>query len=327
MALKLLLMGTGEFACPTFTALLDGPHQVVGLVTQPDRSGAGQHDHRHPLESLKVTCGERDIPVMQPRKVNDPESIATISALSPDLAVVAAYGQILRPELIEVPRLGTINLHASLLPRHRGATPIHHAILSGDTRTGVSVFQIEPAVDTGPVLGVVQADIEPGETTGELHDRLAELAVGLSLVVVDELDAGTTTRLEQDDAKATRAPRLTKSDAEIDWSVDAVAIDRHIRAMLPWPNPFTFLHSDDQEPRRLIIQAVETGPACPGASPGEVVVGEGIEGLVVGCGDGTVRVLRLQPEGRRSMDCEAFLRGSGRLEGAHLGPIDGSRSD
>ena len=187
MALKLLLMGTGEFAWPTFTALLDGPHQVVGLVTQPDRSGAGQHDHRHPLESLKVTCGERDIPVMQPRKVNDPESIATISALSPDLAVVAAYGQILRPELIEVPRLGTINLHASLLPRHRGATPIHHAILSGDARTGVSVFQIEPAVDTGPVLGMVQADIGPGETTGELHDRLAELAVDVSLVVVDEL--------------------------------------------------------------------------------------------------------------------------------------------
>lgn len=319
-------MGTGEFSCPTFAALADGLHQVVGLVTQPDRSGSGQHDHRHPLESIKSLCSERGIPVLQPPEVNTPESITAIADLSPDLAVVAAYGQILRPELIAVPRLGAVNLHASLLPRHRGATPIHHAILAGDTRTGVSVFQIEPAVDTGPVLGMVETAIEPDETTGRLHDRLAELAVGLAVSVVDALDEGTTTRLVQDNTQATRAPRLKKSDAEIDWSADAVAIDRHVRAMLPWPNPFTFLHVGDEAARRLIIQSIEVGPACDGVEPGEVVVGGEEEGLVVGCGAGTVRVLRLQPEGRRSMDCDEFLRGIGRLEGARLGPFTGTEA-
>ncbi len=180
MTLKLLLMGTGEFAVPAFAALADGPHQVVGLVTQPDRGGPGHHAPRHPLELIKSACLEQGVPVLQPPKVNDADAIAAIAALAPDLAVVAAYGQILRPELIGVPRLGAINLHASLLPRHRGATPIHHAILAGDTQTGVSVFQIEPAVATGPMLGVVRTEIGPRETTGGLHDRLSELAVGLA---------------------------------------------------------------------------------------------------------------------------------------------------
>ena len=264
MTLKLLLMGTGEFAVPAFAALADGPHEVVGLVTQPDRGGPGHHDHRHPLELIKSACLEQGVPVLQPPKVNDADAIAAIAALAPDLAVVAAYGQILRPELIGVPRLGAINLHASLLPRHRGATPIHHAILAGDTQTGVSVFQIEPAVDTGPLLGVVRTEIGPRETTGGLHDRLSELAVGLASQVVDGLDAGTVNPLVQDEDGATPAPRLKKADAAIDWSADAVAVDRHVRAMQPWPNPFTFLHGGGSEPRRLIVQSVETGPDLEG---------------------------------------------------------------
>jgi len=324
--LKLLLMGTGEFARPTFAALADGPHRVVGLVTQPDRSGSGQHDHRHPLEAIKSMCTQRGVPVLQPARVNTAEAVEEISRLAPDLAVVAAYGQILRPELIEVPRLGAINLHASLLPRHRGATPIHHAILAGDTRTGVSVFQIEPAVDTGPVLGMVDTPIEPGETTGELHDRLAELAVGLAIDAIDALEGGTTSPLAQDESHASAAPRLSKADAEIDWSGDSAAIDRHVRAMLPWPNPFTFLHLANQPPRRLIIQSVEAGPQCEGVGAGEVVVGEDIEGLVIGCGGGTVRVRRLQPEGRRSMESGEFLRGMGGLEGARLGPNSAAKT-
>ena len=326
MTLKLLLMGTGEFAHPTFAALADGRHRVVGLVTQPDRSGAGQHDHRHPLEAIKSTCSERGVPVLQPARVNTPEAIAEISRLSPDLAVVAAYGQILRPELIAVPLLGAINLHASLLPRHRGATPIHHAILAGDAQTGISVFQIEPAVDTGPVLGMLETGIEPAETTGDLHDRLSELAVGLAIEVIDSLDQGTSAPLVQDETDATSAPRLRKADAEIDWSGDSAAIDRHVRAMLPWPNPFTFLHQANQPPRRLIIQSVQAGPAWVPAAAGEVVVGEGIEGLVIACGGGTVRINRLQPEGRRSMESGEFLRGTGGLEGARFGPIPGSHS-
>ena len=220
--LKLLLLGTGDFARPAFAALADGPHGIVGLVTQPDRSGAGHHNHPHPMKDEFLGRG---VPVLQPPDVNSPETLDRLVALDADLAVVAAYGQILRPELLSIPRLGAINLHASLLPRHRGATPIQHAILAGDSRTGVSIFQIEPAVDTGPLLGTVCTTISDDETSGELHDRLAQLAVDLAVDVVEQLASGTTRPLQQDDSLATRAPRLVKSDAAIDWSCDATTLD------------------------------------------------------------------------------------------------------
>lgn len=318
MPLKLLLLGTGEFARPAFAALADGPHEIVGLVTQPDRGGPGHHNHPHPVKEEFL---ERGVPVLQPTDVNTPETLDRLATLDADLAVVAAYGQILRPELLTTLRLGAVNLHASLLPRHRGATPIHHAILAGDTRTGVSIFQIEPTVDTGPLLGTVCTTIADNETTGELHDRLAKLAAGLAVDVVERLASGTTQPLDQDDSLATRAPRLTKSDAAIDWSCDAATLDRHVRAMQPWPNPFTFLHATDAPPRRLIILAVEAGPRLDDIPPGTIVTDDDHDGLVIGCGGGTVRVTRLQPEGRRLMEAETFLRGTVLGPGAHLGPL------
>ncbi len=321
MPLKLLLLGTGDFARPAFAALADGPHGIVGLVTQPDRSGTGHHNHPHPMKDEFLGRG---VPVLQPPDVNSPETLDRLVALDADLAVVAAYGQILRPELLSIPRLGAINLHASLLPRHRGATPIQHAILAGDSRTGVSIFQIEPAVDTGPLLGTVCTTISDDETSGELHDRLAQLAVDLAVDVVEQLASGTTRPLQQDDSLATRAPRLVKSDAEIDWSCDATTLDRHVRAMQPWPNPFTFLHTADAPPRRLIILAVETGPLLDDIPAGTVVSGSDQDGLVVGCGGGTVRVTRLQPEGRRSMEAETFLRGTVLDPATRLGPRSGN---
>ena len=318
MSLKLVLMGTGEFAGPTFTALSEGSHEVAALVTQPSRSGPGHHDHANPLKEEFLN---RDIPVWQPIEASAPGSLEQLAALEADLFVVAAYGQILKPELLALPRLGAINVHASLLPRHRGASPIHHAILAGDEETGITIFQIEPRGDTGPVLGSTATRIGPRETSGELHDRLALLAVDLAVTVIDGLADGTARPQVQDDVLATRAPRLKKSDAAIDWSVHAAAIDRRVRAMQPWPKPFTFLHSTDQPPRRLILVDVVAGPSDVSGEPG-LILETGESGLVVRCADGSAVITRLQPEGRRVMDVGEFLRGTEVREGDRLGPFN-----
>ena len=317
MTLKLVLMGTGEFAAPTFSALAEGGHEVVALVTQPSRSGPGHHDHAN---ALKEEFLARNIPVWQPADASAPESLDLLAAAEADLFVVAAYGQILKPGLLALPRLGAINVHASLLPRHRGASPIHHAILAGDDETGITIFRIEPRVDTGPVLGRVTTRIGTRETSGDLHDRLALLAVDLAETVVDELAEGTARPQVQDEVLATRAPRLKKADAAVDWSVDAAAIDRRIRAMQPWPNPFTFLHSADEPPRRLIVVDVAAGPPDVSGPPG-LVLQAGESGIVVGCGDGSAVITRLQPEGRRVMDAGEFLRGTVVHNGDRMGPI------
>lgn len=317
MALKLLLVGTGTFALPTFRVLCDGPHDVLGLVTQPDRHGPGQHRHRHPV---KEELTGRGLAVYQPADVNAAESIELLDELGADLCVVAAYGQILSPEFLQVPSLGAINLHASLLPRHRGASPIHHAILAGDAETGVSVFQIEPRVDTGPVLGSVSTPILPRETSGELEQRLSELAAELTSRVLDELVDGRIVPLHQDESQATRAPRLTKADGAIDWDCEPAEVDRQVRAMQPWPRAFTFLLSSDSPPRRLIVIEVEPGDreTAHDGDPGRIVIAEAGR-LVVNARGGTVRLLTVQPEGRRAMSAEEFLRGAAIAKGDRLG--------
>src|SRR5229473_6207370 len=173
--LNLVMMGTGEFALPTFESLYGTPHPVVGLFTQPDRTGHGHHRSlQNPMKQLAI---ERGTPVFQPERVNTPEALADLRALEPDLLVVAAYGQILSPELLGIPRLGTINVHASLLPKYRGAAPVAYAILNGDAETGVSIIQVLPQLDAGPILAVIRTPIGPQETAGILEDRLAKLAV------------------------------------------------------------------------------------------------------------------------------------------------------
>ncbi|MEZ6045503.1 MAG: methionyl-tRNA formyltransferase [Planctomycetaceae bacterium] len=185
--MKLVMMGTGVFALPTFQALLDSEHQVVGLFTQPDRTGRGHHRHVNPL---KVLAEEKDIPVFQPVKANTPESINDLKSLDADLCVVAAYGQILSADLLGTPRLGAINLHASLLPKYRGAAPIQWAMIKGERETGVTIFQIEPKLDAGPVWGVVSTPINESETYGELQDRLADLGAALCINVLKKSKQG-----------------------------------------------------------------------------------------------------------------------------------------
>lgn len=318
MSLRLLMMGTGTFALPTFRALCDSANDVVGLVTQPDRKGRGHHQHTNPLKDLAV---ERGLPVFQPDSANDDQSLARLREFQADMFVVAAYGQILSADLLGIPPLSVINVHASLLPKYRGAAPILYAILNGESETGITIFRIEPRLDAGPILGMVSTPIGPKETTGELEERLAHLAPALTLNVIDQLEAGTAVESVQDVNRVTKAPRLRKEQGAIDWSQPSHQIERHIRAMQPWPKPFTFLHASEHRPMRLLILDVDPIDDCLGdMSPGELLAANEEAALIVRTGDGAVRVNRLQPAGKRPMSAEEFLRGHVIHQGDRFGP-------
>ncbi|NOX54348.1 MAG: methionyl-tRNA formyltransferase [Planctomycetes bacterium] len=325
MALKLLMMGSDDFGVPTFRAICESRHEVVGLVTQPDRSGRGHHRHRNPMKQWAVQKG---LPVFQPEKINTEDSIERLRAFGADLFVVAAYGQILSPQVIGIPPLGVINVHASILPKYRGAAPVQYAILNGDTETGVTIFQIQPELDAGPILAVERTPIHAKETAGELESRLAELSAPLVLRVIDGLEAGTLQARPQDASQATRAPRLKKKDGLIDWSQPAVQIERHIRAMQPWPKAFTFLTRQGGQPMRLcLLEAEPVELAAVQAEipsgrsdeegkpqsqhhrrPGEVILATR-KRVVVQTGKEGLEILRIQPEAKRVMRIEEFLCG------------------
>lgn len=309
-------MGTGTFALPTFLALYDSPHEVVGLFTQPDRSGRGHHHHPHPMKEAAVARGT---PVFQPASVNTLESLEQLRSLKADLAVVAAYGQILSADLLAIPRLGAINLHASLLPKYRGAAPIQYAVIQGETETGVTIFQIEPKLDAGPILGVVSTPIGPKETAGDLEDRLAVLSVPLTLDVIQRLESGTATPVVQASAKATRAPRLKKEDGQIRWNRPSLEIDCLIRGLQPWPVAASWLLRNGHPPQRLQILSVSPADSTDAAAaPGTVVAADG-KRLVVRTGDGALRIESVRPEGKRAMDISEFLRGHPVREGDRFG--------
>jgi methionyl-tRNA formyltransferase len=306
-ALRLVMMGTGEFALPTFEALYGTRQDVAALFTQPDRTGEGHH--RSLQNPLKVLALAQGTPVFQPEKVNTPEALADLRACRADLLVVAAYGQILSEELLRIPRLGTINVHASLLPKYRGAAPVAYAILNGESETGVSIIQVLPALDAGPILAVARTPIGPLETAGALEDRLARLAIDLLPNVIEQFATGTVQALPQAEAHVTRAPKLKKQRGAIDWTRTAAQIDCHIRAMQPWPNPFTYLYSPGKKPQRLLITAVCPLPEMrePGV-PG-TLIGVDPQRLIVRAGEGAVEILHVQPEGKRVMSAADFLRG------------------
>lgn len=317
MPLRLVMMGTGRFAVPTFSGLCESPHDVAGLVTQPDRSGRGHHHHVNPMKEIAL---ERGVAVYQPVKANSPESLQRLREFDADLFIVAAYGQILSADLLAIPRLGAINVHASLLPRHRGAAPINYAILSGDQETGITVFQIEPKLDAGPILARVLTPIGPNETAGELEERLAELAVTPTVEAVDRLENGTAKPLPQDGSLVTRAPKMTKEMGEIDWSKPSAQIDCHLRAMQPWPKPYTFLHQGEATPLRTIILGVEPTSDFEEADTPGTVVGVSGDELRVRTGDGNVLIRRIQPAGKRAMSIDEFLRGHRVDVGDRFGP-------
>lgn len=304
MPLRLVMLGTGSFALATFRGLYETSHEIVGLVTQPDRTGRGHHRHVNPMKELAVKHGTT---VFQPASVNTPDSLERLSEFKADLFVTAAYGQILSPELLEIPRLGAINVHASLLPRYRGAAPIQFAIINGETETGITIFRIEPKLDAGPVLGVVKTEIGPRETYGELQDRLAQLAVPLTQKVVDQLAEGTATESVQDAGLVTKAPRLKKSDGAVPWQKSSRLVDCHIRGVQPWPKPSTVLHSGNSELRMLVLEVDPSDHQVDG-KPGTVEVVDR-KRIFVRTSDGSVELLTIQPEGKRPMTAAQFLNG------------------
>ncbi|MGQ0635592.1 MAG: methionyl-tRNA formyltransferase [Planctomycetaceae bacterium] len=243
--------------------------------------------------------------------------------MAADLFVVAAYGQILSRDLLSIPRLGALNVHASLLPKYRGAAPVAYAVMNGDAETGVTIMQILPELDAGPILAVARTPIGPLETAGELEGRLAHLAAPLIPRVLDQLSAGAALPLLQEPALVTRAPKLRKEMGEIDWSRSARQIDCHVRAMQPWPNAETFLHSGGRPPQRLLILSVRAvsspvGSDAP-APPGTTLRADR-QGWLVQAGDAAVEILRVQPEGKRPMTAADYLRGRPVNFGDRLAP-------
>jgi methionyl-tRNA formyltransferase len=329
--LRLIMMGTGPFAVPTFEALRGGPHEIVAVVTRPDRAPAGR---RPPPNPMRAAAGAAGIPVLDPERVNEPAAVAALAALRPDLLVVCDYGQILSAGLLAVAPLGGINLHGSLLPRHRGAAPVQWTILEGDAVAGVSVFHMTPALDAGRLLAMRSTPVAPRETAAELEPRLARLGVEAVVEAIEILAtvilatgarAGTLASVgtPQDAAGVTRAPRLAKADGVVDWTQPAAAIERRRRALEPWPRLATFFTRGDGQRSRLVIEECAenhtTAPDAPDVAPGTVIEAAG-DRFVVACGGGTaLEILRLVPEGRRSMSAAEFLRGSPLHAGSRLG--------
>ena len=314
MSLRIVLLGTGEFALPSFRALItNSDHKVVGVFTQPDKSGRGHHRH---VNQVKVLAAEHGVPVFQPERVNRPEILDELRALKADVFVVAAYGQILKPEFLAIPPLGAFNLHGSLLPRHRGAAPVQYSIWKGDPEAGVTIFQIEPALDSGPMIGKVATQIRPKETSGELMLRLANLSVGLTIDVLNQLNAGTAIFEHQDDSLVTLAPKIQKQDGVVQWRESAAEIDCHVRAMSPWPKASTWLQVSGRPPLRCILIEVEPIDTVAGiaTAPGCIEVTD--KQLHVQTGDGMLNVIRLQPEGKKAMDGVALVNGYGVAKGS-----------
>lgn len=308
MSLKIVLMGTGEFALPPFRALINsGEHQVVGVYTQPDKTGRGHHRHVNKVKQLAESNG---IPVFQPPKVNTPESLAQLESLGADVFIVAAYGQIMSSAFLAIPRLGAFNLHGSLLPRHRGAAPVQYSIWKGDETAGVTIFQIEPSLDSGPMIGKVATKIGPKETSGDLMLRLADLSVELTLTAVNQLDKGTAVFEKQDESLVTLSPKIQKADGVISWESSAASIDWHVRAMQPWPKATTILHCKGRKPTRCIIGDVDVVDSeVATGQPGAIDTSE--KSLKVATSNGWVVINQIQPEGKKAMDGTAFVNGYG----------------
>jgi len=319
--MRIVMMGTGTFAEPTFEELLHGKEHVVGLVTQPDRDGGNKRGStRQTGKGMATIAADNGVSVIQPESINTPDGLAALKAFQPDLLVVAAYGQILKPEVIAAATRGAINVHASLLPKYRGASPIAHAILNGETRTGVTIINITPGLDAGDMLAQQAVDIGAEETTGELEVRLAPLGAWLCLDVIQRMKAGPVSGTKQDPALVTKAPKMKKEHGLIDWTQPAEKIVCHVRAMQPWPTAYTFFHRPGKEPMRVIVCKTGDVVGCGWGSSGPPK-GTLIGGLGVVCeAGGVMKVLELQPAGKKRMTAEEFLRGYPILDGYRFGP-------
>ncbi|MBV2121279.1 MAG: methionyl-tRNA formyltransferase [Candidatus Thiodiazotropha sp. (ex Ctena orbiculata)] len=297
--LKIIFAGTPDFAASALQALLTTEHHVVAVYTQPDRpAGRGRKVQFSPVKQLAV---EHNLEVFQPKTLKDPQAQQILAQHQADLMVVVAYGLLLPQAVLDTPRLGCINIHASLLPRWRGAAPIQRAILAGDETSGVTIMQMEAGLDTGPMLSIRSTPIDAKETGGSLHDRLAELGSAALIEVLPSLSDGTLEAIPQDDSQANYASKLDKEEARIDWSQSAVQIDRQVRAFNPWPVAHC-LYGD----KVMRVWNSEVVSADGTASPGQVVA-TAKTGFDVATGEGVLRISQLQMPGKRAMSAGDFL--------------------
>jgi len=298
--LRVVFFGTPEFAVPSLDALLASRHTVVAVVCQPDRPrGRGHKTSAGPVKARALSAG---VPVLQPERLKDDSFLASLTALRADLGVVAAYGKILTDAVLGVPRLGLINVHASLLPRHRGAAPVHRAIIAGERETGVTIMRVVKALDAGPMLAAAHRTIGDEETSDVVERDLARIGAPLLVQIADDLAAGAAVEVPQDDAAATYAPRLTKDDGGLDWNASAHGIHNLVRGLHPWPHASTFLHG-----RRLIVLRALASAEPAEAAPGTVL--ETRNEFVVAAGSGRVHLVEVQAEGKRPMTAREFLAG------------------
>ena len=295
---SLVFMGTPEFAATILAALIAAGHHIAAVYTQPPRpAGRGHKLQPSPVQALAERHG---LPVRHPTTLRDAETQAEFAALGADAAIVAAYGLILPKAILEAPRLGCLNVHASLLPRWRGAAPIQRAVLAGDTETGITIMQMDEGLDTGPMLLREAVPIGPKTTAGELTEELAALGAKLIVAALDGVAAGKLAARPQPDTGVTYAPKLKREEAQLDWRRRAVELERQVRAFDPWPGAFFFVRDE-----RIRLLAAEAEPRAAAAEPGIVLD----ERLTVACGEGALRPLRLQRPGRAPLDAAALLRG------------------
>jgi methionyl-tRNA formyltransferase len=309
--LRIVFFGTPEFAVPTVRSLLASRHPVVGVVTQPDRPrGRG---HKVSDAPVKVLALEHGLPIFQPERLKPPEVLETIRAWEPDLGVVAAYGKIIPETLLQLPRLGMINVHASLLPKYRGAAPVHRAVIDGEAETGVTIMRLVRELDAGDMIAKVKRPIGPDDTSDVVERDLAELGATLLVDVVDRMAEGPVAEERQDFMMASYAPRLTKEEGLIDWALPATFVHNRVRGLYPWPHAYTYLDG-----HRLILLETRVDDESSTEPPGTVVA-VSRDGLHVATGHGgRLTVLRLQPEGRRPMTVREFLAGHPVQNGARL---------
>ena len=296
MTLRLAFMGTPDFAVPALAALLDAGHAIARVYSQPPRpAGRGQRERPSPVAAF---ASEHGLAVSTPKTLRAPEAQAEFAALAVDAAVVVAYGLILPKPILDAPQLGCFNIHASLLPRWRGAAPIQRAILAGDRQTGVTIMRMDEGLDTGPMLLAEPVDIGPETTTGELHDTLAALGARLIVPTLGAVEAGRAVAKPQPAEGVTYAAKIEKEEARLDWSRPADELERRIRAFAPYPGAWFALGA---ERIRVLAASVETGKGIAGTTLDSR--------LLVGCGAGALRLLQVQRAGGNAMSAEAFLRG------------------
>ena len=310
--MRIVFMGTPDFSVPALKALVEAGHEVAAVVTQPDRPrGRGKELQMTPVKVQSLAYG---IPVYQPEKVKDPAFVEILRNLQPEVIVVIAFGQILSRDILDLPPYGCINIHASLLPKYRGAAPIQWAVIDGEKETGVTTMMMDVGLDTGDMLEKTVIPLDPKETGGSLFDKLSQAGGPLILSTLEKLKAGTAVRTPQTDEDSTYAKMLTKSLGQIDWSMEAAAIERLIRGLNPWPSAYTFVHGKTLK----IWDADVLKESSDGAAPGQIIRTDP-HSLIVAAGEALLSIRELQLEGKKRMDVETFLRGYTIEKGEILG--------